>query len=127
MSIAGKAQIARRPFLKGVLGATGIAIAAVALVEAPRLFARRYPPSPYDDLLAHLPDRQSAVVIGGAWLARNSHFDAQQTARGLRAQLARQSLAAALDADLADAHMAEMHGWVLPGTLVALCALAKSA
>jgi hypothetical protein len=127
MSVAGRTQIARRPVLKGLLGTAAIAAAIAGVIEAPKLFAPHYPPSPYDDLLALLPDRQSAVAIGAAWLADKSRFDAGEAARHLRAQLAHQSLATALDADLANAHMGEAQGWVIPGTLIALCALAKSA
>jgi hypothetical protein len=126
MSVAGRTQIARRPLLKGLLGTVAVVAAAAAVIEAPKLLAPHYPPSPYDDLLALLPDRPSAVAIGAAWLAGNGHFDAGETARRLRTQLAHQSIATALDADLANAHMGEADGWVLPGTLIALCALAKS-
>jgi hypothetical protein len=127
MSVADKAQIARRPLLKGLTGAAALAIAGVAVVEAPKLFAPHHPPSPYDDLLAQLPDRDSAARIGAAYLAGQRKFDAAGTAGDLRRQLASHSFAAVLENDLGDAHMAEAHGWVLPETLLALCALAAKA
>lgn len=127
MSVAGKAQIARRPLLKGFLGAAGIAIVAVAAVEAPRFFTRRYPPSPFDDLLALLPDRDKAARLGASWLAQQKAFDAEKTARLLRSHAVSTSLADALDADLASARLGEAHGWVLPETLIRLCALAARA
>jgi hypothetical protein len=127
MSVAGKAQIARRPLLKGLAGAAGLAIAGVVLVETPKLFAPHHPPSPYDDLLAQLPDRGSATRIGAAYLAGHGTFDAAGAAGDLRRRLASHSFAAVLENDLAQAHMAEAHGWVLPEGLLALCALAAKA
>ena len=127
MSVAGKAQIARRPLLKGLAGAAGLAVVGAALVEAPKFFARHYPPSPYDDLLTQLPDRDSAARIGAAYLAGNRKFDATAAAGDLRGRLASHSLTAVLENELAEAHMAEARGWVLPETLLALCALASKA
>lgn len=123
MSVAGKAHIARRPLLKGLAGAAGLAIAGAALLEAPKLFAPHYPPSSYDDLLVQLPDRDSAARLGAAWLG-DRPFNAAQTAANLRRQLGSHSFAALLENDLARSHMAEAHGWVLPESLLALCALA---
>jgi hypothetical protein len=127
MSVADKAQIARRPLLKGLTGAAALAIAGVAVVEAPKLTASHHPPSPYDDLITQLPDRDSAVRIGAAYLSGHRMFDATGAATNLRRQLASHSFAAVLENDLGDAHMAEAHGWVLPDTLLALCALAAKA
>jgi hypothetical protein len=127
VSAAGKAQIARRPLLKGLAAAVGLAIAGVALVEAPKVFAPHHPPSPYDDLLAQLSDRDSAARIGAAFLAGHSTFDAAGAAADLRRRLASHSFAAVLESDIASAHMAEAQGWVLPEGLVALCALAAKA
>jgi hypothetical protein len=127
VSVAGKAQIARRPLLRGVAAAAGLAIAGVALVEAPKLFAPHHPPSPYDDLLAQLPDRDSAARIGAAVLAGRNTFDAPRAAADLRKKLASHSFAAVLESDIAGAHMEEAQGWVLPEGLVTLCALATKA
>ena len=127
MSVAGKAQIARRPLLKGLAGAAGLAVAGVAFFEAPKLFAPHHPPSPYDDLLAQLPDRDSAICIGAAYLADHRTFNESRAAQDLRRQFASHSLAAVLENDLSGAHMAEAHGWVLPEALLALCALAAEA
>jgi hypothetical protein len=127
VSVAGKAQIGRRPLLKGLAGAAGLAIAGAALVEAPKLFAHHYPPSPYDDLLAQLPDRDSAARIGAGYLAGQSTFNAAGAAADLRRRLASHSFAAILENDLAGAHMAEARGWVLPEGLLALCGLAAKA
>jgi hypothetical protein len=127
MSVAGKVQITRRPLLMSLAGAAGLAVAGAALFEARGLFAPHHPPSPYDDLLAQLPDRDSAARIGAAYLSGHRAFDAAGAARELRKRFASHSLAAVLENDLSEAHMAEAHGWVLPETLLALCALAAKA
>jgi hypothetical protein len=127
MSVAGRASVARRPVLKGILGASGLAIVAIAALEAPRFFARRYAPTPFDDLFAQLPDRASAARLGAVILAGVKTFDADKTARKLRERLARRSLVAAIEDDLAGADIIEARGWVLPETLAELCALAAKA
>ena len=127
MSVAGKAQIGRRRLLEGLAATAAIAVAATAVFEAPRLFAPRYAPSPFDDLLAKLPDRESAVRLGAAFLSGLKNFDAKRAAARLRKSLAAASLADAMDNDLRETRMVEAHGWVLPETLVDLCALAAKA
>ncbi|HEX4077862.1 MAG TPA: hypothetical protein VHX61_03170 [Rhizomicrobium sp.] len=127
MSVAGKAQIGRRRLLEGLVAAAGIAVTAAAAFEAPRFFAPRYAPSAFDDLLAKLPDRQSAIRIGAAFLAGGKSFDANGTATALRRRLAATSLATAMNNDLRESRMVEAHGWVLPETLGDLCALAAKA
>ena len=126
MSVAGGAQFTRRPLLKGLAGAAGLAVAGAAFFEGRKLFGPHHPPSPYDDLIAQLPDRDNAARIGQAWLGQHQ-FDATRTAAVLRAKLETHSLAAVLETDLVQAHMAETRGWVLPETLVALCALTAKA
>jgi hypothetical protein len=127
MSVAEKTSITRRPLLAGLLGLAGIAVAALATFEAPRLLSPRHAPSPFDDLLAKLPDRESAARLGAAFLAENRTFDADRSAMVLRRRLATLPLDAAIQSDLAEKHIVEAHGWVLPETLVSLCALAAKA
>ncbi|MGH6877718.1 MAG: hypothetical protein ACREHV_10130 [Rhizomicrobium sp.] len=127
MSVAGRAQLGRRSLLKGILGAGAVAVAAVAAIKAPTLFGPRHAPSPFDDLLAQLPDRENAARLGAAWLAGVSKFDAIKAAGALRERLVHRSLSSALQTDVTQARMAEVHGWVLPETLVLLCALAAKA
>jgi len=127
MSAAARASIARRPLLKGLLAAAGVAAAAIAAVEGPRLFAPRYAPSPFDDVLAQLPDRENAIRLGAAFLTSVKHFDAAATAGLLRARLRGHSLAATMNDDLLEARLSEARGWVLPESLALLCALAARA
>jgi hypothetical protein len=129
MSVADKTTIARRPVLSGLLGL--VALAGIAALEAPRLFpnlfARRYPPSPFDDLLALLPDRESAIrvgaVLGGAW----PRTDGRRIASRLRRKMGGHSLALAIAGDLAQNRLVEAQGWLLPESLGELCALAAIA
>lgn len=127
MSVGDKTQIARRPLLKGLAGAAGLAIAGAAIVEAPKLWAPKHPSSPYDDLLAQVPDRDSAMRVGEAYLAGHRGFNAAAAAGILRRRLEVHSFGAILENDLLQAHMAEARGWVLPETLLSLCALAAKA
>ncbi|HEY3637166.1 MAG TPA: hypothetical protein VGK90_03360 [Rhizomicrobium sp.] len=127
MSVTGKAQITRRPLLKVLAGGAVVAVAGAALWEAPKFLASRHPASPYDDLLAQLPDRENAIRIGAAFLGTQPGFDAVKTAQALREKLASHNLQAVLENELAKAQVGEAHGWVLPQTLIALCALAAKA
>jgi hypothetical protein len=122
-----KAEISRRPVLSGILAALGIALVGSFAYEAPRWSRHRYKPSPYDDLLEKLPERDNAGRIGAAFIAETPGFNAESTARALRTKLAAISLAEAMSADLAQDRLVEVRGWVLPGTLSDLCALAAKA
>jgi hypothetical protein len=122
-----KSAISRRPVLSGILAALGIAIVGGVAYEAPQLSRRRYKPSPFDDLLAKLPDRDNAGRIGAAVVAETSAFNAESTARVLRARLAATPLADAMSADFIQNRMIEVRGWILPETLADLCALAAKA
>ena len=120
-------RIARRPLLFGGLVGAGLAAIGLLTYEAPRVFEPRYPRTPYDDLLGRLSSREDAERLGAAVLAGEKTFDAQSAARELRARLKSLPLAAAVDADVREGHLAEAHGWVLPSTLAQLCALAAAA
>jgi len=126
MSDGLKAMIARRPLLAGALAALGIAVAGGVVYEA-GLSGPSYPQTPYDDLLALLPDRVQAQVIGEAVVAANATFDVETTARQLRAHIGGKPLADVLAADMAADNITEVKGWVLPETMAQLCALAAAA
>jgi hypothetical protein len=122
-----KSAISRRPVLSGLIAALGLALAGGIVFEVPKFSRRRYKPSPYDDLLANLPDRENAARIGAAVIAESPAFDANQTAQELGKNLAATSLADMLEADFAQGRMDEVRGWLLPQTLTQLCALAAKA
>ncbi|MGH6888166.1 MAG: hypothetical protein ACREHF_03050 [Rhizomicrobium sp.] len=126
MSSADNPQIARRPLLKGLLAAAGLFAAAAVAFEVPRLLAHHYPPTPFDDLFALLPDRDIAARVGAAAVV-NPHTPSAALARTLRERIGGHSLGTILDADLAEARLSEVRGWVLPETLVQLCVLVARA
>ena len=119
-----KTLFSRRNLLLGVGAA---AVVAGVGYEATRVLRKRYAPSPYDDLLAKLDDRDGSAQIGEAVLAEVDDFDAKAVAAQLRAKLAQASLADMATADAAAERLLEAHGWVLPQSLALLCALAAKA
>ena len=122
-----KSAISRRLVLSGILGALGLVALGGIAFEASELSRQRYKPSPFDDLLAKLPDRDSASRLGAAVIAETPGFSATRAARKLQTELAAASLADVLSADLAQNRMVEVRGWTLPATLADLCALAAKA
>jgi hypothetical protein len=125
--MSGESRPPRRAVIFGGLGALGLGLAAVLAVEAPRLFGARYRPTPFDDLLSQLPDRENAKVLGSAVLAKLKLFNAETAAAQLRARMKTASLGEAMKGDLRTRQLAEIHGWVLPQTLTTLCAIAAKA
>ncbi|MGD0866182.1 MAG: hypothetical protein ABSA49_11570 [Rhizomicrobium sp.] len=117
--------ISRRPVLAGILGVLGIAVVGgIAYEASPR---RRYKPSPFDDLLSKLSDRENASRVGAEVVRGTPGFNADRTKRSLRAKLADATLGDAISADLARDRLVEVRGWVLPETFASLCALAAKA
>ncbi len=110
-----------------MIGAGGAVVLAGTAFEASRLLSKRHAPSPYDDLLARLDDRDADAQIGETVLAELDGFDAQAVAADLRAKLQHATLADLAAKDAAEGRLLEGHGWVLPRTLGLLCALAAKA
>jgi hypothetical protein len=123
MTDARKAGIARRPIVMAFLGACGMGGLGLLAYEAPSLFGQRYRRTAFDDLLAKLPDRQSANRLGAVVLAENRKFNVALASPDLRRRMAGKSLAQALVEDFAADRMTIVHGWVLPETFTELCAL----
>jgi hypothetical protein len=109
----------RRNIIAGI--AAGGAALAAGLYRFTDLFVKHYPPTPYDDLLGQLIDREQAARLG---VKATGVFDAPGQAARLRAGLRGQSLVAAANADIAAGRMAEIDGWVLPQTVAMLSTLA---
>ena len=103
---------------------TGGLVLAAAGYEGWRLLRKRYPPTPYDDLLSQLPDREAARELGRAFLSQHRKFTLPHAARALRQRLARESLPAVLGSEIAAGKLVETGHWLLPETLAGLCALA---
>ena len=129
MSVADRMPLARRSFLAGFTGV--VVLAGITALEAPKffpgLFARRYPPTPFDDLFALLPDRENAVRLGAVLTGGRAQGDAQKFAAQLRKKIGGHSLARAIADDLARNRLTEAQGWLLPESLVELCTLAALA
>jgi hypothetical protein len=113
----------RRSVLLGTAGA-GVLAAAALGYEAVRLLVPRHLPSPFDDLLALLPDRDAASEVGFAYLAEHPRFEATAIARSLRMEIASRPLASVLQGEIAQARLAEAGHWLMPETLALLSALA---
>lgn len=110
----------RRTLIAGV-AAVGAA-AAAGLYRFTDLLVKHYPPTPYDDLLVQLVDRQEASRLGAKL---PDAPDAGALAAQLRAGLKPNSLTATAMADAAAGRVMEVDGWVLPKTVALLSALAS--
>ncbi len=102
------------------LAAAGLAVTA-GLYRFTDLFVKHYAPTPYDDLLARLVDREEAAKLG---TRVPGSFDPATRAAELRARLGQGDLAAAVKADIAAGRLSDVEGWVLPETVAQLSALA---
>ena len=97
----------KRRTLIGGMAAAGAALAA-GLYRFTDLFAKHYPPTPYDDLLGQLTDREQAIKLGAKAVTA---LDAPGQAARLRAALQGRDLADAANADIAAGRMIEVDGW----------------
>jgi hypothetical protein len=109
----------RRAMIAGLVAAS-VAVAA-GLHRFTNLFVKHYPPTPYDDVLAALVDREQAAKLGAAVPGR---LEPQSLAAQLRTSLA-PGLAAAAQSDAAAGRMTEVDGWLLPQSVALLAALAS--
>lgn len=111
----------------GIAAALGIAALGVTV---PRLFGKRYAKTPYDDLLALLVDRETAVRVGKRALddigpgAARRYGSGSGIATELHDSLDGRTLAQVMTVELAGQRLSEVGGWVLPTTLANLCLLA---
>lgn len=109
----------RRGLIAGV-AAAGTAVAA-GLYRFTDLFVKHYPPTPYDDVLAALADREQAARFGASVAGT---LDANGLAAKLRPMLGSGGLTAAVEADIAADRLVEVNGWVVPQSVALLSALA---
>jgi len=108
---------------RAVIGAAAAAGAAVAagLYRFTDLFVKHYSPTPYDDVLAALVDREEAARLGA--LVGNAPAPDVLAAR-LRTILKPNGLAGAARSDVAAGRLTEVDGWVVPESVALLSALA---
>jgi hypothetical protein len=127
MNTDQRGKIARRPFLFGALGLAAAGVAGGLFYAVPKFLARRYPPTPYDDLLTQLDDRDSAARLGDAVVAAQPRFDAKAAAEALRQGPGKVSLKTGIDQDVAAGRLTEVRGWLLPETLAMAAGIAARA
>ena len=119
-------EIPRRGMIAGMV-AVGVAAAAAIWIKFPLPIHKNYPPTPYDDLLSKLDDREAGIRLGRAALASMPWFDPKKAAAKLRWRFRDASLVQALQADVHAGHLQDVAGWIVPATLAQLCALAAKA
>jgi hypothetical protein len=117
-------KITRR---NALMAGGGAAVVVAAGVGGRLVLRKRYAPSPYDDLLALLENRDAAAQIGETVLANIETFEPSAAAAQLRQRIAGRPLAAVTTEDAAQGRIVEAGGWVLPETLGLICALAAKA
>jgi len=109
---------------RGVLaGLVAVLAAAGGAAWKFRLFAKHYPPTPYDDLLSQIVDREPAIVFGQT--ARKALPGAVQLAAQLRRD--RRALAERAAAEPGEAQLTEVAGWLVPQSVALYAALAAQA
>lgn len=110
----------RRRTLIASVAVAGAAVVA-GLSHFTNLFIKHYPPTPYDDVLAALADRERAARFGT--LVHDVPAPAPLAAR-LRGILKSNGVAGAAASDIAAGRLAEVDGWVVPESVALLSALA---
>ncbi len=110
---------------RGVLAGLVVAMIAAAGGAAWKfhLFAKHYPPTPYDDLLNQIADREPAIVFGQT--ARKSLPDAGHLAAQLRRDGRKLAVRAAIEPG--EAQVMEVAGWIVPQSVALYAALAAQA
>lgn len=104
-------------------GAAALVAMGVAVTRRP-LLRKHYPPTPYDDVLGQLIDRDAAARLGPAALSALPGFAPAAAAARLRVLLGNHGLAAAAGADASAGRIVEARGWLLPQSVALLSALA---
>lgn len=110
---------------RGVLLGTAAVIVAGGAAWRFRLFAKHYPPTPYDDLLNQITDREPAKILGQAALKSMPGMTPARLAAELRRD--RSSLSTRAMAEAGEARLREVAGWVVPESVALFSALAAQA
>ncbi|HUO02830.1 MAG TPA: hypothetical protein VMU31_08630 [Rhizomicrobium sp.] len=110
---------------RGVLGGmvTAAIVAAGGAAWRFHLFGPHYAPTPYDDLLNQITDREPARIFGRAALKTMPGSDAASLAHDLRGK---GTLAAQAASEPAKARVTEVSGWVVPESVARYAALAAA-
>jgi hypothetical protein len=112
----------RRGVIAGLAGLG--AMAAASLYRFTDIFVKHYPPTPYDDVLAHLEDRAEAAKLGDVALHDLPDFNVEASAQRLRAALGHGNFREVVLADAETGRVVLVQGWVLPQSVAVLSAIA---
>ena len=111
---------------RSVIG--GLAALAVAAIGGAawkfHIFGKHYPPTPYDDLLNQIVEREPAATLGREARRAIPDFNLQNLAADLRRPGRELMRRAPLDAG--ENRLMEANGWVLPQSVGLYAALAAS-
>lgn len=104
---------------------TGVTAAGVISLDGLKLLGPYYTPTPYDDLLHLLPNREMGKIVGRAFLTNRPKFTPANAATKLRAHVQR-PLTQVLAEEVRHDELSMAGGWIMPATLLGLCALAAT-
>jgi hypothetical protein len=99
-----------------------VAAAAGGAAQFVGLFPKHYPPTPYDDVLGRLRDREWAEKFGVQ--AMTADFQPAPAAARLRQLLGTGTIQAAALRDAAEGHVTEAAKWLVPESVALLALLA---
>jgi len=105
---------------RAILIGLAAALAAGGAAWKAHLFGKHYPPTPYDDLLSQIEDREPAIAFGAE--ARKSLPGAAQLAVQLRKD--GRKLRDRAQAEPGEAQTTEVAGWIVPQSVALYAALA---
>jgi hypothetical protein len=99
-------------------------MAAASLYRFTDIFVKHYAPTPYDDVLSRLEDREQAAKLGAVALKQQPDFDTAASAQRLRAALEHGNFREVVLADAETGRVQLVEGWVLPQSVAVLSAIA---
>jgi hypothetical protein len=108
---------------RAILGGLAVVLATGGAAWKFHLFGKHYPPTPFDDLLTQIEDREPAIVFGR--VARTSLPGAAQLAAQLRKDP--RSLHDRAQTEPGKNQVTEVAGWVVPQSVALYAALAAQA
>ena len=103
-------------------GAAALAIVGAGTIGVRRIFGPWYEPTPYDDLLHQISDREQAALFGKAAAQDMPHLDVTVLAAKLRQPGFRLKDRARSDA--AESRLIVAAGWLVPESVAQYSALA---
>jgi hypothetical protein len=107
-----------------LIGLAAMLVAAGGAAWRFHLFGPHYPPTPYDDLLNQITDREPAMIFGRAALIGAPAESADRLAVALRKD--GRTLSARAATEPGEAQVTEVAGWVVPQSVAQYSALAAA-